>query len=226
MSQGMGMALQTLADLKLKEAQTNNINADTQNKEGIDRDVASAQIQKLIAETDNVQLKNIYQNLDNQIKDIELETQSMTMEARIRATTAKFQQAQEEAIQAILKTGVDEATQKDKIQQMKNATQASFIDLIAKKAGVHLTEEQTKKLQQEILNLVNDVEVKNQEVAIKKKLQEFQTSDAQLYKVYSEIFRNGASGVQQIGSLFKIGGSNITNTYNNQKINSETNVYE
>ena len=55
---------------------------------------------------------------------------------------------------------------------------------------------------------------------------QWQTQDVQLYKLWSEVFRNGSASIQQLGSLFKKGGNTISNTYNNQKINSETIINE
>ena len=150
----------------------------------------------------------------------------MTMEGLIRSMNASFEKTQQEAIQAMLKTGVDEATQQDKIEQMKNATQASYLDLVAKKLGIQLTQEQITKAQEEIKKIINDVDVSKQDIAIKNLMAQWQTQDVQLYKLWSEVFRNGSASIQQLGSLFKKGGSTVSNTYNNQKINSETIINE
>ena len=214
------------SQLKVNESIANKNNAEANYTSGTQTQESQSRIGLLASQTENTQLKNVYQEYENQLNNIKLEVSSMTMEGLIRSMNASFEKAQQEAIQAMLKTGVDEATQQDKIEQMKNATQASYLDLVAKKLAIQLTQEQITKAQEEIKKIINDVDVSKQDIAIKNLMAQWQTQDVQLYKLWSEVFRNGSASIQQLGSLFKKGGSTVSNTYNNQKINSETIINE
>ena len=221
---GIGTA-NMLADIELKKSQANLNNVEAKKKEGVDTQEAQSRIELLAQQTNNVQLKNVYQNLDNAMKELELKVADVTNEELINTTIANYQKAQEEAYQAYLKSGVNQATQTDEILQMKYATQSAYLDMLSKKLGIQLTSEQITKVQAEIDKIVNDVDVSKREIAVKEALQKFQTSDLQEYKLMSEIFRNGAQGIEQLGSLFKK-GTTVNKTYNNQKINSETIINE
>ena len=109
----------------------------------------------------------------------------------------------QEATQETLKTQVDSAVVYERIEQVKQATQMNYIEMEAKRLNIQLTEEQIIKVKQEVENLVNIVDTSQRETAVKELLGKWQTSDAQLYKVYSEIFKNGTQGIEQIVSLFK-----------------------
>ena len=213
------------SQLKVNESIANKNNAEANFTSGTSTQESQSRIGLLASQTENTQLKNVYQNLDNQMKELDLKVADVTNEMLIEATVANYMKAQEQAYQAYLKSGVDEATQTDQIMQMKYATQSAYLDMVAKKLGIQLTEEQIKKVQEEITKIVNDVEVSKQDIAIKNLMAQWQTQDVQLYKLWSEVFKNGATSVHQLGALFKKGNS-YNNTYNNQKINSETIINE
>ena len=79
-------------------------------------------------------MKGILLGYDAQLKEIATNVANMTQEALIRATNANYEKMMQEAIQEMLKTGIDEATQKDRIEQIKQATQLNYIEMSAKRA--------------------------------------------------------------------------------------------
>ena len=191
------------SQLKVNESIANKNNAEANYTSGTGTQESQSRIGLLASQTENTQLKNVYQEYENQLNNIKLEVSSMTMEGLIRSMNSSFEKAQQEAIQAMLKTGVDEATQQDKIEQMKNATQASYLDLVAKKLGIQLTQEQITKAQEEIKKIINDVDVSKQDIAIKNLMAQWQTQDVQLYKLWSEVFKNGTASIEQLAKIFK-----------------------
>ena len=225
---GMGIQYaQAMANINLMNAQANKVNVEANKIGGVDTQESLERIANIAQSTSNEKLKGIILGYDAQMKEISTNVANMTSEALIRATLANYEKMMQEATQETLKTQVDSAVVYERIEQVKQATQMNYIEMEAKRLNIQLTEEQIIKVKQEVENLVNNVDTSQRDTAVKELLAKWQTSDVQLYKLYSEIFKNGAGGVNQLGQLFKKGGGNTyENTYNNQKINSETIINE
>lgn len=201
---GMGMQLGLQeAQIKLMNAQANKLNVEATKVGGVDTQESLERIANIAQSTSNERLKGIILGYDAQMKEISTNVANMTSDALIRATLANYEKMMQEATQETLKTQVDSAVVYERIEQVKQATQMNYIEMEAKRLNIQLTNEQILKVKQEVENLVNNIDTSQRETAVKEVLAKWQTSDAQLYKLYSEIFKNGAQGIENIGKLFK-----------------------
>lgn len=108
-SMGMGMNLQMQrAQMKLMEAQADNLKADAENKRGIERSVAGASIDKMAQETENLRWQYELLQIQKAIGEMDKHIKAGTMEATIAANVAEMRSKMAQA-------NVDEATAEGKI---------------------------------------------------------------------------------------------------------------
>ena len=137
------------SQIELNKAQANKLNTEANKTATVDTEQVRETIANIAQSTNNERLKGILLGYDGQLKEIETNVANMTQEALIRATNANYEKMMQEAIQEMLKTGIDEAKQKDKIEQIKQATQLNYIEMEAKRAGIQLTQEQINKIRED-----------------------------------------------------------------------------
>ena len=103
--------------LELLKAQKENIEADTQNKmadatktAGVDTDVAKGQLEKLAAETGNLNVQQEILKIDEYLKGITKEIETKSMGLRMAEIQYRTAHAWEMLEQAIVKTKLDKGT--------------------------------------------------------------------------------------------------------------------
>lgn len=135
---GMDMATKT-ANLELAKAQKENIQADTNLKNvnagktgGVDTQLANQTLEKLKLETQNQGVANEINKIEQQFKNIELAIKTDTWDETKAKIIAEAKTAVENYKQAVIQTGVDQATQDEKIKQFEQAIvqQAAMIEAI------------------------------------------------------------------------------------------------
>lgn len=132
---GMGMGImgsQQLMNMKLMEAQINKMNAEAENLRGVSRD-------NIIADTGLKQINTANQQILNEV-------QNKTIDETVMGIIANADKAQSEARTAQVGANVNENTEETQIKQIKQNAVNTALQAGAIKAGIKLTEEQTRKI--------------------------------------------------------------------------------
>ena len=92
---GMGMqAANLMADLKLKEAQADNLKADAENKRGIERNESVARVEAITAGIKNTKAQTYAQEIQNSIYDATTEEQIEAIRYNCRKLKGEMQSAE------------------------------------------------------------------------------------------------------------------------------------
>lgn len=136
----MGMALETAADVKLKNAQAENIDADTANKPKQGQNI-EANTQNTIANTGNTKVDTTLKQAVTQGQDIMNNINAQSTDAQIQAKTLQATDLLAKTTSDMVQAGIDQSTVDTKIQQIKT-------NLISTLLGNKLTTAQTTNTQQ------------------------------------------------------------------------------
>jgi hypothetical protein len=182
MQQGLSMGLMR-AEKRLKEAQATNLEADAENKRGIEREEAGARIsnlaksgeqmdaaiKKIEEETKSEGVRRKAQYLENEFNEIRNDIASLTMDDAIEeikslSAAAKWQ------LKAIVRN--DEISEETK-ENIIEASRLSIIDmyknLMIKDKSIELTETQIDKMLNDIVNDKRALSQKDLELYLKEK---------------------------------------------------------
>lgn len=152
---GMGMMMggsiaQMMAEIALKKAQTENIQADTEKKKTVDTEAVKSTIAQLAATTNNEKLKGVLMNLDADLKTLEVEKANKSMEDSLKAIKEAANKAEAEARSADIKAGVDQATQDTTIKTMRTAATEQALRIMQQKKNLTMTDQQIRKIANDI----------------------------------------------------------------------------
>ena len=212
-SSDMGMAIgagaNLMADVKLKEAQANNLNADTENKKGVVVDEAKARIEQLKQLTDNEKVQEAILQYERQLKAIETDVQRRTADDRVKAVNLANEQLQKvitgEGLSNALKEGVledlikqaNQTTFEQKLRMqgidLNNETMKRRIEMLS--TELTLTKEQINRLKAMSQHEQNEEIMRMKEISIKKLEQEFKTSNTQEVKLWNDMANGWANTI-------------------------------
>lgn len=140
--QGSTTAMNNIANLALMNAQTKNIEADTKQKE--------ANVPNIGADTENKQANTALTNLQIENQKVLNNITKETAETTIDTIKANYNKAEGEASTAVSQGKYSEETVKAQLAKIQADTTASIMSAEAMKAGIKLTEEQTRAIAQEL----------------------------------------------------------------------------
>lgn len=143
------------AQIQLAEAQTKNIEADTEVKKG-QPGVQEAGRQKTIAEISNEVLKGTGIELDNELKRINKYVQDNTASDNIAMISAALNRARGEAESATAKGQVDQATVDEAITIMQQTATEQQVRIAAAKMGMKVDEAQIQNISAQITKTLAD----------------------------------------------------------------------
>lgn len=139
---GTLMAMSNMKELALMDAQRENIEADTENKKA-DATNKGASTENLGADTALTNLKAENQAIMNNIAD-------QTQEALIDTAIANYNKAEGEAASAVSQGKYSEEMNKAALYKLQQEGVLTAIKISAEKAGIKLTEEQTRAISEEL----------------------------------------------------------------------------
>lgn len=118
----MGMVLQLAqlrSSIEVNESIANKNNAEANKTKGVDSDIASQTLQKLIAETTNENLKSEYIGLQNEINAIDVEIKGKSKEWQIRHIEYTAKNAAENLISLMRNNEIGNETKESVITEIK-----------------------------------------------------------------------------------------------------------
>lgn len=157
---GMEIAMQAQmmqAQIKLAESQANKNNVEAAKTAGVDTQLATAGLQKIIAETTNEGQKNTLMKLDERLKQLDVNTQTQTW----NETVAQAQEATEQAVQETIRMARENkegyATMEARIQQIKTGVNEQLLRMGAMKANITNTNMNTAETNQSIMKMAAEI---------------------------------------------------------------------
>lgn len=129
----IGMQVLTTAQLRLLDAQTKNIEADTEQKKGVQTQEAEGRIALLAQQTKNEKAKRVILEADGQIRNFEKNVAEKGMDFAIRQIEASAKSTEEQLESLQRNNEIGNATKDDTIKQIK---QEAIGVIIKNKLGV------------------------------------------------------------------------------------------
>lgn len=175
---GLGMTLQSVAQLALLKAQKENIEADTKQKEvntaktaGVDTEAVKASIKLVEEKTKGTQLENEGQVFTNKLLEVQKNVGEATEETQVNTLKQNYEKLVEETGIAKTQNKVDNATADEVIKQAKAQTlQIGLQNALIKSQTLtqdQLTQEAQSrmfKIAEEIVNMQQLRELKGREL--------------------------------------------------------------
>jgi hypothetical protein len=182
MQQGLSMGLMR-AEKRLKEAQAGNLEADAENKRGIEREEAGARISnltkskeqmdaaigKLNEETKNEKVKRVGLRLQNTFDEIRNEIQEKTEWAEINRINWLMDGVRYEVDMIKNEKEIKDATKDNIIEASKLSVIAITKDILLKNKSIKMTETQIDKMLNDIINEKRALSQKDLELYLKDK---------------------------------------------------------
>ena len=156
MQLGMQMKMQE-AQIKVAESQANLNNTQASKLGGADTDKTKAETQNLAAQTDNVKLKNIYQQYENEMRKIDVSIRQDFQADERGALHNAYNKAYAEAEIALNELDISDETKEKEIELLNNRTVEQAANIAATRASTKLDEAKAKQVEQEIKNLQMEV---------------------------------------------------------------------
>lgn len=198
-----GMAIQgaqAAANLKLTEAQTENVNADTENKTGVERENKTADTGVKTTQKEAGEIAN--------------RIAGKTIEEVISGIKANADKAQSEARSSLIEANVDETTRKEREDKIRSEAINEAFKLTLMKSNVNLNNEKARAVTQELAQEWERLSIELDKVGIGKMQNAINEFTA---KVNARLgqgnlnMRGIEAGLNATGKIFGKGGG-ITNT--------------
>jgi hypothetical protein len=185
--QPLGMSMQQVQGLQIGKAQKENIEADTEKKKVETEKTAGIDTTK--AETENQILE-----YRKDIEEIEAQSKEMTQRDVINEVHATSNKAVWEYEKAKADGTIAKETADEKIKQIEQQSVEQALRIAGQKQGLQMSEQQMKKVAQEIYQLKGNTEYRERDMTLREKQQimqklqqEFNTSDAAQIKQWTSI---------------------------------------
>lgn len=156
-SEGMGMALNARmqeAQIKLAEATANKTEVEADKLAGTDTEESKARTASLLQGIENAKSQKELTDIQTKIATIENIEQWMTQEDRVDRIKSEARKIEQEARSALAQANIDEATQQQKIDIIGEELTYSILKNALTGATITKTNEETRKIGQEIFNLI------------------------------------------------------------------------
>lgn len=142
--EGMGMQSALMAgQLEMMKAQANKANAEAENIRGVGKDNTIEDTNVKSSQAELIKLQSRNQEILNNINN-------MTSDDVINTVKANYNKAEGEASKAIAEGRYSEGTAKANMEKLQQEALNSIFQGTAIKAGIKLTEEQTRKISEEL----------------------------------------------------------------------------
>lgn len=203
LQQGLQTAME-LAQIDNIKANTQKTLADTEKTKGVDTEQTQQIIQQLKASTANTTLQHDVITYERDIKRIEAKMLETNAPELINQLKISNERLTAETRHANAEANVSQETQQQRIKMTNQAMIEQSLRITAQKAGIQLTQEQTRKAQYEIEQITvqneqrwKQLDQEQQRIEIQKILQEFATSDPQRIKQWVDLFTPLAGSIVQ-----------------------------
>lgn len=134
MSQNTVAGAEAAADINLKNAQAENLKAQTTKTSGVDTTAVQTQIDQMKQLTNNAQIQNGILQWEAGIKSAQATVATQTIDVMINNLTQQNQLLQQQIKSATVSADLSEATKLQLIQQARNATIQQGLQMILTKA--------------------------------------------------------------------------------------------
>lgn len=151
--------------LERQKAEIQNIEADTKVKEATTPNV-EASTQSLLAGIENTEAKTILTEIETDIKKLDLDIKDKTREDVIKTINEEWKQAIGKTDSLLAQAKIDNTTYKEKIGIIQQELIAKQLGNDLTKAGIQLTEEQIKKVSNEIQQEWEKIEIQNKQLKL------------------------------------------------------------
>lgn len=155
------------SQVKLNEAQANKLNVDAAKTGGADTEKTYTEIASLKQGIENQEAVKKLTAIETEIAQLQRDIQDQTKEFNVRILAAQSQKIASEAWSAIIQAGVDDATENEKINIVKQTLAGMLIENELKTAQIGKTQEETKKIATDIVQKWKELEIKQWEAEVK-----------------------------------------------------------
>lgn len=152
------------AQIELTKAQTENIKTDTENKAGIERETATAgvnktntEIEKIKTETQSEQLKQVLTTYQTEAQAIENNIKSASAEETIKNIEVQNNKLIQETKNLLQQNKINTATANDIIKQARIQTAQMLLQNELLKENVEYTQTQTKETKAKINKIAEEI---------------------------------------------------------------------
>lgn len=146
------------AQADLLKAETRKTNEETKTEAG-ENERGAAEIQQIIAKTDNTHLKNVFQEYQNALSEIQLGVSASTEEFQVKNYIKQTDYLEHLVTSAKVKADIDEKSENDVLAYIKERTNNLIADSWLKQS-------QTKLTKQQVLDLVNQITNRDKQIEI------------------------------------------------------------
>ncbi|AXH76211.1 MAG: DNA pilot protein [Microviridae sp.] len=178
------------AQIKLTEAQAEKTKVETEKIGGVDTTKAESEIGKIIAETQNEQIKGELMKVQTAVETIKMNNEQNVIEANLRKIA-------EETNKLRLENKITQETTDSIIKEAAANAIGSVLSNELTKSNTKLSQEQIEKIRTELYNdwtriqqTTKGLEQKDKEIAIQKFRAEFEARWVGTGKVVGKIFKN------------------------------------
>lgn len=152
------------AQIELTKAQTENIKTDTENKAGIERETATAgvnktntEIEKIKTETQSEQLKQVLTTYQTEAQAIENNIKSASAEETIKNIEVQNNKLIQETKNLLQQNKINTATANDIIKQARIQTAQMLLQNELLKENIEYTQTQTKETKAKINKIAEEI---------------------------------------------------------------------
>lgn len=218
---GMGLAsgqnlAMNQAQIDLLKAQKNNVDADTENKTGGQREKLYAEIENLKQVTENAKIQENIMVFDKQIREIEANIAQNTEKEIIDKIEAESSKLNSEALIAKNQGTISEETYNEIIKQSKMTSQKMALEMLMQKALIKQTGAQTEltKEQKEMTSKLTDkyrAEIQRMGVQTEQDWEKLSQGDRDLIikKTLADFHTNNPAEIKQMTEIL----NDITKSY-------------
>ena len=148
---GIGLdAMKLQSEIKMNEAGAKKLEAEAKKTSGVDTEMVEKSITKILSDIDKNNAEIKFKEALQDLSEFELDFKEASMTDELRRITSEADLLENKVYEAQRDNMIGDATKDDVITGIKREVYGKYLDNVAKKAGIHLTETQTWKLTADI----------------------------------------------------------------------------
>lgn len=215
---GMGMNLQMLqADIKLKEAQTRNLNVEADNKEGVDREKTKAETTSLLQGVENAKAQKALTEVQTDIAEIQKEVSNNTKSSAIKYIEQEAQEMEQKVRELAIENDINQTAVEEKINIIRASLAGIWLENAMKKQGIENNatnmEAVRTKIKTDLANIRQrdrQLDQEQQKIALQTWATEMEKSFPGIGQVLGRVIN---SGIEQLNNILEGKNTTVNNRY-------------
>ena len=194
-----GVSALEAAQIGLMTAQAQKLEAETETEKG-ENDRGKAEIDNIVAQTANTELKNVWQEYSNTLAMLEVQVKATIADTIVENYVQQTEKLKAEARKAKVDAKISEATEQTIIDYTHEKTSNLIADTIVKETQGKLNKTQAKDLLNQIENRNKNTELRDSEL----KAQVEQWAEQNNLTEKKIIVDGAIGGINAVGKLYDI----------------------